>query len=80
MKSVYSAVRTGSLNTAVCASSVNGIKFKAIKTACSDQHNKHQNTMQIPLNEEMASVFMCCEQINPPYYIRISASISFTTS
>jgi hypothetical protein len=26
------------------------------------------------------SVFMCCEQMNPRYYIRISVSISFTTS
>jgi len=29
MKSVYSAVRTGSLNKAVCASSLNGQNFQA---------------------------------------------------
>jgi hypothetical protein len=30
MKSVYSAVRTGSLNTAVCASSLNGYAINVV--------------------------------------------------
>jgi len=37
MKSVYSAVRTGSLNKAVCVSSLNGSHYKAVHFASSLQ-------------------------------------------